>query len=195
MRIGTWGWAVLGSVTLHAGLLAVFWPRIPPRLVLTQGTVIEARILPPPPSHDTTAAPLAAAVPPPVAPARPPKVTTQATPAASSPVAPQEEAHTTAPNLAGYLPIDAVDEPAVPLGDWAIDTDVLPRGYTLRMVLQLWISATGTMDQWTLVDDGGNAELAYKALATLSQTPIRPAQLHLTAVPSYRQLEVVLTRE
>jgi hypothetical protein len=188
VRIKNWGWAALGSIALHISVLALLWPHTPLQQVSTQGTLIEVRLLTAP-TVTVTPASNARPLPPPL------KASRHHTIATSSPVAPQEEAPTTAPNLAGYLPIDAVDEPAVPLGDWAIDTDVLPRGYTLRMVLQLWISATGTMDQWTLVDDGGNAELAYKALATLSQTPIRPAQLHLTAVPSYRQLEVVLTRE
>lgn len=194
MRIETWGWAVLGSLALHAGLFAVFWSHTPPRLVPNQGTLIEARLQPPPAASLAIAASSAvvrapASVAPPKSPAR--RAQSAAAPAAIV----EEPATTTQPDLAGYLPIDAVDEPAVPLSDWAIDTDVLPRGYTLRMVLQLWISATGTIDQWALVEDGGNAELAYKALATLAQTNIRPAQLHLIAVPSYRQLEVVLTRE
>jgi hypothetical protein len=97
--------------------------------------------------------------------------------------------------LAGYLAIDAVDQAAVPQGDWAIDSDILPRGYTLRLVLKLWISAGGTIDHWEITDDGGNPALAAQALSTLDRTPIQPAQLHHIPVPSYRQLEVVLTRE
>ncbi len=173
-------------------MFALFWPRIPPRLVPTQGTLIEARLLPSlAPSPDTAPSPTTVQ-----SPATPLKVPARPAPTASAPAPLIEEfLPTTSPHLAGYLPIDAVDQPAVPLNDWAIDTDVLPRGYTLRLVLQLWISATGTIDQWTLVDDGGNTELAYKTLATLAQTRIQPAQRHLIAVPSYRQLEVVLTRE
>lgn len=100
-----------------------------------------------------------------------------------------------APAATGYLPIDSVDQPAMPLGDWVIDTDVLPRGYTLRLILQLWISAGGTIDHWDLVGGTANPMLAGKALAHLDQTPIQPALLNQVAVPSLRQLEVVVTRE
>jgi hypothetical protein len=83
----------------------------------------------------------------------------------------------------------------MPLGDWVIDTDVLPRSYTLRLVLQLWISANGTIDHWDLVGDTANPVLAAKALAHLDQTPLQPALLNQLAVPSLRQLEIVVTRE
>ena len=81
------------------------------------------------------------------------------------------------------------------MADWAIDTDVLPRGYTLRLVLQLWISADGTLDRWEILGDTANLELAQKALTHLNDTPIQPALLHQIAVPSFRQLEVVVTRD
>lgn len=185
---------MLGSLALHAGLFAVFWLRIPPRVVPNPGTLIEARLVPRLAASPAIAASPAAVQAP--APSPPQKSPAHRAPSTAVPAPVVEELPpTTKPELAGYLPIDAVDEPAVPLTDWAIDTDLLPRGYTLRVVLQLWISATGTIDQWALVDDGGSAELAHKALATLAQTRIRPAQLHLITVPSYRQLEVVLTRE
>ncbi|APW39037.1 hypothetical protein RD110_18985 [Rhodoferax koreense] len=99
------------------------------------------------------------------------------------------------PEPIGYLPFDAVDQPAEPLGDWMIDTEVLPRGKSLRVVLKLWISATGVIDHWALsgVQDDDET-LARRALARLPETLIQPAFLNHLPVPSVRQLEIVLTR-
>lgn len=95
----------------------------------------------------------------------------------------------------GYLPFDAVDQAAEPLGDWVIDSNVLPPGRPLRIVLKLWVSATGIIDHWTLsgVQDDDEA-LARQALARIPETLIQPAFLNHVAVPSFRQLEMVLVR-
>lgn len=169
---------------------------MPPRLTTASTAVIQAELIAdtrrsrPTPIRDAPAfgpAPAASAPPLPVKPL--PTMLPVAPEIADIPVTPE------APVATGYLPIDAVDQPAMPLGDWVIDTDVLPRGFTLRLVLQLWISAGGTIDHWDLVGNTANPVLAGKALAHLDQTPIQPALLNQVAVPSLRQLEVVVTRE
>lgn len=191
MRTGKLGWAVMGSVALHVGLAALLWPHSPPPSVSRYPFVIQAKLIPnhqsvvpvsllePPPAPSANTAP-----PPPDVPAG-----QDAPEAAVNPKPP------TPPKPTGYLPIDAVDQAAVPLTDWAIDTEVLPRGYTLRLVLQLWISADGTLDRWEILGDNPNPALAHKALAHLKDTTIQPALLQQTAVPSFRQLEIVVTRD
>ncbi|MEO6852521.1 MAG: hypothetical protein ABI410_20585 [Rhodoferax sp.] len=159
-------------------------------MVIQAELIADASYAPPPAISDAPAmdpAPTASAPPRPVH--SPPATQPTAPEIPDVPITPQ------APTTTGYLPIDAVDQPAMPLGDWVIDTDALPRGYTLRLVLQLWISAGGTIDHWDLVGDTANPVLAEKALAHLDQTPVRPALLNQVAVPSLRQLEVVVTRE
>jgi hypothetical protein len=95
----------------------------------------------------------------------------------------------------GYLPIEAVDEPASPMGDWLVDTEVLPHGYTLRMVILLWISASGNIDKWELDGQSGNRAFAMKALMALDRTAVKPAIRNNIAVPSYRRLEMVITHD
>lgn len=183
----------MGSVALHVGLITLLWPSLPPRIVSRHPFVIQAKLITakletvPATPVDAPAAPAALEQPAPLPAALPPSLNTPEPAPVPEPPAPLEPA--------GYLPIDAVDEAAVPLADWAIDTDVLPRGYTLRLVLQLWISAQGSLDRWEILGDTANRALAQKALANLADTPIQPALLHQVAVPSFRQLEVVVTRD
>nr|WP_315186852.1 hypothetical protein [uncultured Albidiferax sp.] len=100
------------------------------------------------------------------------------------------------PSLPGYLPIEAVDQPATPLGDWEINPDELPRDTTLRVQIQFWISAQGTIDQWDLLDASlADTGLVNKALSNLQQTRLQPALLNHVAVPSVRRLELVVSRE
>jgi hypothetical protein len=102
----------------------------------------------------------------------------------------------TSPSPSGYLPIEDVDQPATPLGDWDINPDLLPRNTTLQVQLQLWISAQGTIDQWDLLDASlPDAELVNNILSNLQHTPLQPALLNHVAVPSMRRLEIAITRE
>lgn len=95
----------------------------------------------------------------------------------------------------GYFPINEVDEPATPQGDWLVDTEVLPHGYTLRLVVLVWISASGNIDKWELESLSGNKAYAFKALTDLDRTLVNPAMRNNIAVPSYRRLEMVITHE
>lgn len=99
------------------------------------------------------------------------------------------------PSPDGYYPFEDVDQPATPLGDWLIDGNVLPRGAIVRIELWLWISANGKIDHWELGPDTPiNPELE-RALAELDQTPVQPALRNNIAVPSFRRLEVFISRE
>ena len=111
--------------------------------------------------------------------------------------APQSESATslTSPRLPDYLPIDEVDQPAEPLGDWAINANAIPPDKHLRLVLRLWVSASGSIDKWELADDAGQPQLAQKILMSLDQTPFQPALLRQMPVPSFRQLEMLVTHE
>ncbi len=99
------------------------------------------------------------------------------------------------PEPIGYLPVEVVDQAAEPLGDWVIDTNVLPPGRSLHVELKLWISSTGVIDQWELsgVEEDDQA-LAQLALARVSSTLFQPAFLNSSPVPNFRQLEIVLIR-
>ncbi|WP_367847162.1 hypothetical protein [Rhodoferax sp. WC2427] len=89
-----------------------------------------------------------------------------------------------------------MDQPATPLGDWEINPDELPRNTALRVNIQLWISAQGTIDQWDLLDASlADSGLVDAALTNLQRTRLQPALLNHVAVPSVRRLELVISRE
>lgn len=100
-----------------------------------------------------------------------------------------------APPPDGYYPFEEVDQPATPQGDWLIDANVLPRGAMVRIELWLWISANGKIDRWELGPDTPIDGDLERALVELDQTPVRPALRNNITVPSFRRLEVFISRE
>lgn len=197
--------ACLGSVALHLLALVVVSPPTPEKQISPHHSqsVVHARLIPaqdiatagdtasmppvPNPAPDTATPPSA-----PVTPLPPPA----AVPPPEPPPTEDPSAAPASPSLPGYLPIEAVDQPATPLGDWDINPDELPRDTTLRLQIQLWISAQGSIDQWDLLD-GSQADtvLVYKALSNLQHTRLQPALLNHVAVPSVRRVELVISRE
>lgn len=186
-------WAAVASLGFHAALLGWLWPGGTTRMATPQKQYVEAYLVPlqaPPLANAPTSANLS---PPPLeVPA--PRPTGAPTPKPQSPYMTLEAAPS-ADEPQGYLPFDAVDQAATPLGDWRIDTDLLPRGTSLNIVLKLWISSTGVIDRWEAEATEGDQALASRALAELGQTTLQPAFLNHVAVPSYRQLEIVVSRD
>ncbi len=139
----------------------------------------------------------------PAVPTPPPAATLQGVPHPSpAPVSAPTKTTPSSPPLptsttpSGYLPIEDVDQPATPLGDWDIDPDLLPRNTSLQVKLQLWISAQGTIDQWDLLEASlTDAGLVDKILSNLQHTRLQPALLNHVAVPSVRRLELSISRE
>lgn len=186
-------WAAGLTLGLHTALLCWAWSEASLRLATNSVVYVEAVLLPDRRSDANAIAGESPTVhhvePGTSTPAeRPPRLKPQSTYIKPDPPS-------TAPEPIGYLPFDAVDQAAEPLGDWVIDTEILPPGRTVQVVLKLWISATGVIDQWSFSGVAGDdEELARRALAGLSKTLIQPAFLNHIPVSSFRQLEVVLAR-
>jgi hypothetical protein len=185
--------AGVASLALHAALLAWWWPTGATRIATPQRVFVEAFLVPPQ-SPPATADPAVATIPLVTPPAPPPPSVGNPAPKPQSPYIALDAAPVS-DEPKGYLPFDAVDQAATPLGDWAIDTEALPRGKPLRVVLKLWISSTGVIDRWELEAPEADHELARRAMADLERTALQPAFLNRVAVPSYRQLEIVLSRD
>lgn len=182
-------------MAFHLLVLVSLWRYSPPHQVSphSKASVIQAQLIP-----DTNTQP---------SPAAPTELTQPNSPSLPAPQGPyvvtteqnlKYPLSATTSNLspAGYLPIEAVDQPATPLGDWEINPDMLPRNTTLRVNVQLWISAQGTINQWDLLDESmANVGLVREALHNLQQTRLQPALLNHIAVPSVRRLELVISRE
>jgi hypothetical protein len=214
-----YAWAVGLALAMHGAAVWWVWPRPSPH-VQKQVTYISATITTVPPTIvtpvlETTRATgeplaspaeprqqhavngpqndLAAAEKPVETPAQPPQPTASS---ATEPVAVEATPPIATPTvLDGYLPLEEVDQPAHPIGDWLINPMVLPRGLVVRIELLLWISASGKIDRWALGPDTPNEEVVARDLAELDQTPTQPALRNNIAVPNFRRLEVFISRE
>jgi hypothetical protein len=189
-------WAIGLTLALHAAVAWFFWPRASKQLI-AENIVFVAAVLHPAPMTSSARASEADTVADPrptVLPSATPPATSSAPIETIKPRLPEISTPTSSAPIA-YLPFDAVDTPATPIGDWLIDADALPRYTELRLVLRLWISATGVLDRWEVTDQTIATELTDRILADLDKTPIQPATLNNVAVPSVRQLEVVLSRQ
>lgn len=187
MHRGKFWWAVTGSVGLHAALLWIGWQQTSPSKANTAPPLVLRATWVPAPTQIALPAPSPPHEPtPPIESAAPSKPVTAPTPTEPTGV---NQAPT------DYLPIESVDQPASPNDDWAIDTEVLPRGYSMRILLKLWISSSGQLDHWEFEVEPHNEALARKALQQLDQARIQPARLNNIAVASFRQLEVFISRD
>ncbi|MFZ4285276.1 hypothetical protein [Variovorax sp. HJSM1_2] len=105
------------------------------------------------------------------------------------------EAASAPPVLDGYFSFDEVDRPAKPLGDWLVHPETLPRLSSVRAEIWVWISATGQIDRWELAPDAQPRDLLMRALSEFDLTQLRPAMRNNLAVPNFRRIEIVISRD
>ncbi len=98
-------------------------------------------------------------------------------------------------NSATYLSTSDVDQPAVPLQDFEIDTGGLPLGTMYRAVLDVFVDATGQVRNIDIIELTPDDNLARKALLKLYATPMSPALLKSQPVGNVRHLEISFGQE
>jgi hypothetical protein len=96
---------------------------------------------------------------------------------------------------AGHLPTHAVDQPAQPVGEWVVNTDVWPLGRKSVVTVQVWISAAGRVERWELIGDSRNDSIASESLAHLGETILNAARWRGKLVPSIQRLELLIDRQ
>ncbi|OGQ53348.1 MAG: hypothetical protein A3J24_09500 [Deltaproteobacteria bacterium RIFCSPLOWO2_02_FULL_53_8] len=96
---------------------------------------------------------------------------------------------------AKYLAFDEVTQPAEPVGEWTIDTESWQPGTHVSARFEIWISQSGAIDKWNLLGKSADDPSISEAFETIRDTLMNPATLNGTPVPSYRQLEIEISRE
>jgi hypothetical protein len=96
---------------------------------------------------------------------------------------------------AGYLASHEVDQPAQPVGEWVINTNLWPLGRKSVVTVQVWISAAGRVERWELIGDSRNDSIASESLAHLDETILNAARWRGKLVPSIQRLELLIDRE
>ena len=89
-----------------------------------------------------------------------------------------------------YFTQTEVTIPASPVGEWVIDWSVWPNEEARSIKFRLWVNERGLIIDWALFDDQLNQDLMKSALATINQTPMNPAILNGSPVPSVQNIEL-----
>jgi hypothetical protein len=97
--------------------------------------------------------------------------------------------------LENYLGAGDIDQPAMPVGEWVINTQVWPLGHISRLAIKLWISASGKIDYWEFDDESTVDPAVRSGLDPINETILNPAMRNGVAVASVQVLELTINRE
>ena len=93
-----------------------------------------------------------------------------------------------------YFTFTKVDVPAMPVGEWVINTEIWPLGDVSTLTFTVWISNTGEIVRWETSNNALNSNLANEALQDIKRTVLNPALRNGTKVPSVRTIELQIDR-
>lgn len=94
-----------------------------------------------------------------------------------------------------YLQVDEVDQPAMPVGEWVINTQAWPPHTATRVIVKIWISAKGHIDDWELVGPSADDPFVLEGFKAIKETILNPAWLNGVPVASFRLLEIDIERD
>jgi hypothetical protein len=94
-----------------------------------------------------------------------------------------------------YRESSAVDQIAVPVGEWGINTSLLPVGSPCKFIITIWISARGKLDKWEVQSDAISEELIEAVFRQFDDTVMNPALIGAIPVASVQRLELVVERQ
>jgi hypothetical protein len=96
--------------------------------------------------------------------------------------------------LDNYFPIEQVDEPALPVKNWEISTEVIAALRLRRLVAQIWIADNGKIRHVEVISSvpPASQEQQQHIKASLMTTLMAPAIRNGRPVSSRRTLEMAL---
>jgi hypothetical protein len=97
-----------------------------------------------------------------------------------------------------FLSSESVSIPAEPVQEWNLPIERLDKAKVRRLSVRIFIMETGLLSMVQLLEidpDVNNVELLQSIVDFLIQTPMRPAMLNGTSVPSKRTIELVFSKE
>jgi len=121
-----------------------------------------------------------------------PDATRRPAPAPSKPALLKEEAQTPAPV---YLESGALDRTAEPVGEWALDTSLLPLNGESSFQVAIWVSARGEIEKWEVTSASTSEEQAAAIFSRLNDTVMNPALIGTQPVASVLRFELRAERQ
>lgn len=94
-----------------------------------------------------------------------------------------------------YLSAESVDQGPQPETGWAIDESVLPAVPRVRLLVRLWVSSQGHIDRLTLLQAEPAGAWADRAMESLAETQMIPAQRGEEPVAASTVVEIIADLE
>lgn len=88
-----------------------------------------------------------------------------------------------------YLESHEVSITAVPLREWSLSLERLPPQRVVQLRLKLYVSLDGRIDHFEVLDSSLSGTETQSLLADLASTPLAPAKLDTSPVPSVKYIE------
>lgn len=189
-------WAVLGAVGIHGAALVAIQRagdpasrRVPPT-IRSAGDLLQVRIVSVTPALR-------------VAPTAPLEVPThldtpspRSKPAETQPVRPAERENANATSDKGtYFERGALDRLAEPVGEWTIDTSLLPLTGESTFQATIWVSAAGEIEKWEITSTVLGDDVTTAIFARLNDTVMNPALIGTRPVASVLRFELSAERQ
>lgn len=97
--------------------------------------------------------------------------------------------------VSSYLSAESVDQGPQPETGWAIDESVLPAVPRVRLLVRLWVSSQGHIDRLTLLQAEPAGAWADRAMESLAETQMIPAQRGEEPVAASTVVEIIADLE
>lgn len=94
-----------------------------------------------------------------------------------------------------YFESGALDQTAEPVGEWTLDTSLLPLTGESSFRVAIWVSARGEIERWEVRSDNMSDEFAAAIFARLGDTVMNPARISLEPVASVLRFELSAQRQ
>ncbi|MDO9439233.1 MAG: hypothetical protein Q7T95_27705 [Hydrogenophaga sp.] len=94
-----------------------------------------------------------------------------------------------------YFERDALDRAAEPVGEWTIDTSLLPPTGECTFEVSIWISAKGEIEKWEATSASLAEDVTASIFARLNDTVMNPALIGTKPVASVLRFELSAERQ
>jgi hypothetical protein len=94
-----------------------------------------------------------------------------------------------------YFERDALDRTAEPVGEWTIDTSLLPPTGECTFEVSIWISAKGEIEKWEATSATLAEDVTASIFARLNDTVMNPALIGTKPVASVLRFELSAERQ
>jgi hypothetical protein len=94
-----------------------------------------------------------------------------------------------------YFESGDLDQVAVPVGEWTIDTSLLPLTGECTFQVSIWVSARGEIEKWEAKSSMLDEDVTTGIFARLNETVMNPALIGVKPMASVLRFELSVERQ